>query len=126
MQMQKQQKITRYVRKQEDQNKETTTTKPETEQQQQTNNTSTEQQQQQPRMKIKSKGIVISDLNKFFEQKKSERAAWVKESKINAESAECHDRLRLSHMQSAHRPRPGEIRGPVEQLWEKTDAANGR
>ena len=125
--MQKQQKITRYVNKQEDRYKETTTTKPETEQQQQTNNTSTEQQQQQqPRMKIKSKGIVISDLNKFLEQKKSERAARVKEPKIKAESAECHDRLRLSHMQSAHRPRPGEIRGPVEQLWEKTDAANGR
>ena len=74
---------------------------------------------------VKSKGIVISDLNKFFEQKKSERAAWVKESKINAESAECHDRLKLSNMQSAHRPRPGKIRGPDEQLWEKTGAANG-
>ena len=124
--MQKQQqKITRYVRKQENQQNETTTTEPGIEQQQQTNDAETKQQQQQPpRMTIKSKGIVISDLKRFLEQKKTERAARVKEVKINVESAECH-KLKFSNVQSAHRPRPGEISGPDKQLLEKTGAANG-
>ena len=128
--MQKQQKITKYMRKQENQQNETTTTNPGIEQQQQANDAETkqqqqqQQQQQQPRMTIKYKGIVISDLKRFLEQKKTERAARVKEVKINVESAECH-KLKFSNVQSAHRPRPGEISGPDKQLLEKTGAANG-
>ena len=76
-------------------------------------------------MTIKSKGIVVSELKRFLEQKKSERAARVKEVKNNAESAEYHAKLKFSNVKSAHRPRPGEISGPDEQLWEKTGAANG-
>ena len=126
--MQKQQKITRYVRKGEDQENEmkTTTTKPEMKQQQQTNDTGTKQQQQQPpRMTVKSKGIVISDLKGFLEKRKAERAARVNEVKNNVKSAECHDKLNLSDVQSALRPRPGEISGPDEQLLGKTGVSKG-
>ena len=41
------------------------------------------QQQQPPRMTVKSKGIVISDLKGFLEKKKAERAARVNEVKNN-------------------------------------------
>ena len=140
--MQKQQKIIKYVRKQEQQREEqqnetrrteqeeqpggtTTTTELRKKQQQQPNCEETKQQQQPPRMTVRSKGIVISDLKLFLEQKKVERAARVNEVKNKVQSAEYRTKLNLQNVQSALRPRPGEIRRPDDHAIGNTGAAEG-
>ena len=60
-------------------------------------------------MTIETKGIVISDLKKFLEEKKLARAARGKEKQNNVNPAESHSRLRNLPSDSAHRARLGGI-----------------
>ena len=58
-----------------------------------TTNGETKQQieQQPPKLTVRTKGIVISDMEKFLEMKKLEHAARVEEMQNNADSAERHN-----------------------------------
>ena len=127
----KQPKITRFAKLQENNQEEQTRqqseqqqTKTET-QQTNTEPQKTQQQQQQPKMTIGTKGIVISDLKKFLEEKKLARAARVKEKQKHVKPAESHTRLKNLPVDSAHRARLGGISGPDDQPREKTGATSG-
>ena len=73
---------------------------------------------------IKTKGIEISDMKKFLETKKLERAARVKEKGKKANSTESYDKLKLNTPdQTALRSRLMRISGQVEQVWEDSSVA---
>ena len=81
--------------------------------------------QEEPKLALKVKGIVVTDLKEFLAQKRVERAARVSQSENNVNTAESHTQLGIQPMLRAHRPRLQGISRRDEHVGIETSAAKG-
>ena len=116
---QQQHKITRYMKPDEQQQHEATTT---------TTERDNNQQQQQivtkpNKLMVKVKGIEITDMKKFLENKRKARAAQLGKVQNNSNSAKVHTQQEIWKFERAQRT--DEMGGRVEQKAMGNSAANG-
>ena len=99
------------------------------EQQQQTTTNKVKQQQRdvpvEPKLAVKTKGVVITDLKLYLEEKRVERAARGSMSSNKVNKAESHNQPGVQQRLRAHRQRLPGISGRNELEGNKIGAAKG-